>query len=206
VARLRATYDTLVERGGDAAFAGEVRALREAFAARTGAFGPEDRWFEVRSAAFWDDVVCSPFARRLAEGLGEDVLRATEALRRAHRGLFRVRAERGAFTLSCVVSGIELSIDPPSGGLLDALTRADGLVDGRVAGSPEEVVLLPGAFFHPPDATEAITALLPVADARALEKDELLDALLRMELSLHALSRVRPSFAYREAALPRGKR
>jgi hypothetical protein len=205
MASLRATYDAVVERGGDAVHAEDVRALREDFAARTGAFGPEDPWFDVRSAAFWDSVACSPFAERLAEGCGDEVREGTRALRRAHRGLFRVRAEGGSFVLACVVTGIELAIDAPTGGLLDALTRAEGLVDGRVAGSQDEVLLLPGALFHPPHATEAIAALLPLAEARALEKDALLDALLKMELALRTLSRVRPSFAYREASLPRGK-
>src|SRR5580700_5242471 len=31
--------------------------MRRAFEERTGAFGPDDPWFEARSRAFWDDVM-----------------------------------------------------------------------------------------------------------------------------------------------------
>ena len=66
---------------------------------------------------------------------------------------------------------------------------------------PVRVGILPGALFHPEDATEAIEQILDVARERTMETDDVLDALLRMELSLRSLSRVKPGYAYRVQAL-----
>ncbi|HEX4446565.1 MAG TPA: hypothetical protein VH044_07515, partial [Polyangiaceae bacterium] len=73
----------------------------------------------------------------------------------------------------------------------------------RIAASAEPLVvaLLPGAIFHPPHATEAIAGVLEAARARGLATHETLDALLRMERSLRALSRVKTAYAYRAGAL-----
>jgi hypothetical protein len=65
------------------------------------------------------------------------------------------------------------------------------------------IVLLPGAVFHAADALEPIRALVPEARARGLTTHAFLDALLRMDHALRALSRVKPAFAYRKEALPK---
>ena len=62
-------------------------------------------------------------------------------------------------------------------------------------------MLLAGAVFHATDALEPIRALIPEARARKLGHHEFLDALLRMDHSLRALSRVKAAFAYRKEAL-----
>jgi hypothetical protein len=69
------------------------------------------------------------------------------------------------------------------------------------ADEPLEVALLPGAIYHPHDATSAIEQVIGAARARDLTTDDTLDALLRMERSLRALSRVKAAYAYRAEAL-----
>jgi hypothetical protein len=61
--------------------------------------------------------------------------------------------------------------------------------------------LLPGAVFHPRQATAAIVPVLAAARTAALQVDETLDKLLLMERSLRSLSRVKPAYAYRPDAL-----
>ena len=65
----------------------------------------------------------------------------------------------------------------------------------------QQLALLPGAIFHPEGAEEAIAAVVLAARARGIPDGALLDALLRMELSLRTLSRVKPAYAYRAEAL-----
>ena len=62
---------------------------------------------------------------------------------------------------------------------------------------------MPPTTTFPADASDPIRALLPEARARKLETHAFLDALLRMDHSLRALSRVKPAFAYRKEALPK---
>jgi hypothetical protein len=217
--------------------------LRADFEARTGAFTPEDPWFEERSRAFWCDAVTRGRLGREVEGeLGEEDRAWVGPLERAHRGLFRrQRGERrrngearkagagaragadgadgadgvdgGSALLVDVWSGAEIvvtSLEDASRTELDA--GADALFDARVAGSAGPMVagsagpllvvaLLPGAIFHPPHATEAIGGVLEAARTRGLSTHETLDALLRMERSLRALSRVKTAYAYRAEAL-----
>ena len=217
-------------------------ALRADFEARTGAFAPEDPWFEERSRAFWCDAVTRGRLGRQVEGeLAEEDRAWVGPLERAHRGLFRrQRGERrrsveareagapreagagagadgaggaagaggadgrGSALLVDVWSGAEIvvtSLEDESRTELDA--GEDALFDARVAASAEPLVvaLLPGAIFHPPHATEAIGGVLEAARARGLSTHETLDALLRMERSLRALSRVKTAYAYRAEAL-----
>lgn len=93
------------------------------------------------------------------------------------------------------------TLDDASRAELDA--GADQLFDARVAGADDPFVLalLPGAIFHPPPATEAVAGVLDAARARGMATHDVLDALLRMERSLRALSRVKAAYAYRPEAL-----
>ena len=63
------------------------------------------------------------------------------------------------------------------------------------------LALLPGGVFHPRNAIPAIEVVVAAARERDLPTSETLDALLRMERSLRALSRVKPAYAYRPEAL-----
>jgi hypothetical protein len=197
----------IIELGGGAAQTTRVAALRAEFEKRTGAFAPEDAWFEERSRAFWVDAVTrGRFGREVEANLDETDRRWLEPLERAHRGLFR--AEGGS--LVDVWSGAVLTptvIDEPSRAELDA--AADQLFDARVVGgdAPFVIALLPGAIFHSRQATTAIEAVLLAARAADLKVDEILDRLLVMERALRSLSRVKAAYAYRldaPSAMPTG--
>ena len=178
--------------------------MRAAFEARTGAFSPEDAWFEERSRAFWLDAVTRGSFGRAVEGdLTDAEARWLGPLGRAHRGLFRMARAPEGLRVVDVWSGAEYrltEVDEPSRDELEA--SAGQLFDGRVVGGESATIaLLPGAIFHPRHASEAIDAVLSAAREQDLATHDLLDALLRMERTLRALSRVKAAYAYRPAAL-----
>ena len=182
-----------------------ISELHRAFEVRTGSFGPDDPWFESRSRAFWDDMMTRQGVT--AEVLG-DVDDApspdwTGALARWHRGLFQSRNVQGSVVLSDLWSGAELVVHELDEASRDALAAPSGPFDGTViaATDPVRLALLPGAIFHAEEAEPAIAEVLTAARTRGLATGDVLDALLRMELSLQALSRVKPSYAYRPDAL-----
>ncbi len=196
--------EEMLGRAAEPSRAERVQAMRAEFEARTGAFSAP--FFEVRSAAFWDDALTrGAFGRELGGELAPETSALVEPFARAHRGLFRVTADGEQFLLVDEWSGAELVCEPTTSGLRDALERASGLVDGRVVGVPlaQRIALLPGAVFHAADAAPAIRALIPEARARKLGTHAFLDALLRMDHALRSLSRVKPAFAYRKEALPK---
>lgn len=206
---MRASIETaviaLTARGGAPEHAARVAAMRRAFEERTGAFGPEDPWFEARSGAFWDDALVGGFARAVEQEVGEDCRALVGSLERAQRGLYSVHRRR-EMLLECAVTGAVFEVRPPAqGGLSDALLRADGFVEGWVAAArgPDEVALLPGAVFHAPQASDAIDALLDAARGEEVPPAELLDALLRMDRTFRAMPRAKPQLAYRVEALAR---
>jgi hypothetical protein len=196
------TVARIIELGGDSRQATRVAALRADFEARTGAFSPEDSWFEARIRAFWIDAVTrGQFGREIGESLDAGERRWLDPLARAHRGLF---SAEGGGQLVDVWSGAVLAptvIDEASRAELDA--AAGQLFDARVVGAddPPLIALLPGAVFHPRQATAAIAPVLAAARTAALQVDETLDKLLLMERSLRSLSRVKPAYAYRPDAL-----
>lgn len=211
------TVQRIVQLGGRPEHAARVAEMRARYEARTGAYRPEDPWFEERSRAFWADAVTAGAFGRAVEGdLGQEERTWLGPLERAHRGLFRA-SEADHDVLVDVWSGAELvvtTVDEASRAELDAASGQ--LFDARVVGrggrgpaanedggaeDPWEVALLPGAVFHPRDATAAITAVLAAAHARGLSAAEALDALLRMERTLRSLSRVKAAYAYRAEAL-----
>jgi hypothetical protein len=199
-------FERLVAKVGAAIPPPEMARLHAAFEQRTGAFGPDDPWFESRSRAFWDDVM----TRQLAST--ERVLDEPDpwalALRRSHRGLFLSRTGQGALVLSDILSGAELLVHEVDEASRDSLAANESVFDGTVVallssgpGEKARLALLPGSIFHPEGAEEAIAHVITAARARGVENGPLLDALLRMELSLRTLSRVKPSYAYRPEAL-----
>ena len=191
----------IVQLGGGPEHASRVAEMRAGFEARTGAFAPDDAWFEERSRAFWCDAVTTGrFGREVEGQLTEDEKAWLGPLERAHRGLFRAE---GALLVD-EWSGAELvvtSMDEASRAELDA--AAGQLFDARVVGAddPYVVALLPGAVFHPRDATAAIAPVLAAAHTRSMPTADTLDALLRMARMLRSLSRVKASYAYRPDAL-----
>jgi hypothetical protein len=202
------TVARIIELGGDSSQAARVAALRADFEARTGAFAPDDLWFEERSRAFWIDAVTrGQFGRAVSVNLDASEKRWLDPLERAHRGLFR--AEEGR--LVDVWSGAVLAPTVLDDGSRAELAAASGqLFDARLVGADEPplIALLPGAVFHPRQATAAIEPVLVAARAAGLGVDETLDRLLQMERLLRSLSRVKAAYAYRADALsatpPRG--
>jgi hypothetical protein len=198
------TVARIVEHGGGSARATRVADMRASFEASTGVYAPEDPWFEERSRAFWCDAVTrGRFGREVEEELTQEERAWLGPLERAHRGLFRVAGN----VLFDVWSGAELVltlVDEVSRAELDA--AAGQLVDARVVGADEPLVvaLVPGALFHPRDATATIESVLATAHSRSLGTHDTLDALLRMERTLRAHSRVKVAYAYRAEALAPG--
>lgn len=185
-----------------------AQSMRRSFESRTGAFGPEDPWFEARSRAFWDDALTTQgFAERALPHLGKDTWRRyVSALGRAHRGLFATEdVTNKSARLVDVWSGAELLVEHLDEAQWIALEHAEGYFDARVIAASEAgpLFVLPGAFHHTPDASEPLVRVVEAARARGMQTDAALDALLRMELVFRSSSRVKASFAYRVESLPR---
>lgn len=202
---LAAVHDDLVAAA--ARHEEQVRAIRARFEARVGPFTSTDPWFEERTAALWDRVLCDAEVRaaiaaaRPASFTPEhDAVLA--ALSRAQRGLYEVHAHGAEVDLLCVVRGAAFrmanSDDASRAMTLGGEGEAHaGWIDGVVLPTPEGVALLPGFLVHPAEATD------PMRELRATELpfDELLDAFLAMRHRLAARSRMRARQVYRADAL-----
>jgi hypothetical protein len=197
------TFERLVGKVGAGTPAERMSALHEAFEQRTGSFGPDDPWFESRSRAFWDDVMTRQRGLEAAGDLGDEERPWADALSRSHRGLFQAESREGALILTDVLGGAVFLVHHVDVASRDAIASTSGLFDGTVvaATSPVRIALLPGAVFHPEEASDAIAAVVGKARDRGIDDAALLDALLRMELSLRTFSRVKPAYAYRAEAL-----
>jgi hypothetical protein len=203
--------------------AAEARRMRARFEKRTGAFGPEDAWFEPRSRAFWDDALTTQGFARLAaphaaapcapHAPGVDAAGVVTRFDRAHRGVFLVDDvdDRGA-RLVDLWSGAELIVRHLDEAQAVTLEHAQGPMDARVVAGPvsesaaDEVAslyVLPGALHHGSDALEPLVKVIAAARARGMATGDVLDALLRMELVFRSSSRVKAAFAYRVESLPR---
>lgn len=187
--------------------------MREVFQKRTGAFGPEDPWFETRTRAFWDDALTTQrFAALAAPHVGDDVAKTAARFDRAHRGLFHVDEidDDGAHLVD-LWSGAELVVSVLDEAQATTLEHAEGLMDARVVTGPAEagalarLFVLPGALHHGPDATEPLVKVIGAARERDMKSGDALDALLRMELVFRSSSRVKAAFAYRIESLPRAR-
>jgi len=184
----------------------EAKRMREAFEKRTGAFGPEDPWFEARSRAFWDDALTTQgFATLAAPHVGEELAAIADRFKRAHRGVFVVAEVdgRGAHLVD-LWSGAELLVRHLDEAQAVTFQHAEGPMDARVVADPNGALfVLPGALHHGPDALVPLRAVLAAAQERDMGTDAVLDALLRMELVFRSSSRVKARFAYRVESLSR---
>lgn len=191
--------------GGSGELGEHATRMRASFQRRTGAFGPEDPWFEPRAKAFWDDAIATQgFGLLAARTLDDDVQRLAACMSRAHRGFFLVDSidSHGA-CLYDVWSGAELLVRPLDETQALALAHAEGAMDARVTASPSgsDLYLLPGAFYHPADTLEPALDVLLAARSQGLSTGQTLDALMRMELVFRSSSRVKAGFAYRASSL-----
>jgi hypothetical protein len=208
-AQLAAAYEAMVALGDTGDLGAAAREMRAEFQRRTGAYGPEDPWFENRARAFWDDALTTQgFAAQAAKELGEreesftaaPAAAIAAAFARSHRGFFLVEeVDARQAHLADVWSGAELLVRVIDETQALALEHAEGPMDARVSALPgsHELVVLPGAYHHPADALEPAIDVLIEARARGLETQAALDALMRMELILRSSSRVKAPFAYR---------
>ena len=187
----------------------DCRALREdaraAFEARTGAFTPEDSWFEARSRAFIDDALTQ---KKLLAGLAPYLPAAARAwaapFARAHRGLFEVMDDDGdVLLLHDLYSGAELYVTDLDESTAIALDAARGLFDARLIGAAEPpcIGVLPGPVFHAEESTPHIKDVVTAAKELGLCAGDALDALLRMEHKFRSLARMKPAYAYKLEAL-----
>src|SRR5262245_15943391 len=104
---LAAVHEQLVAAAAEPDFASVVAEIRARFVERIGPFSPTDPWFEERSAALWDRVLCD---RRVLQSLTTRVLPGEQRaivdnLWRAQRGLFEVHPAAATVDVVCVVSG-----------------------------------------------------------------------------------------------------
>jgi hypothetical protein len=201
-----AAYDAFVAQGISPRHEARVREMQAAFQQRAGVFGPDDPWFESRSRAFWDHAVTqASFVGAVGGELAPEHTAWGSPFVRAHRGLFRSHTEDDAMVLEDVWGGAEFIVTDVEPTMRRALESGECLVDGRLvaasAEAPLSIALLPGALFHPPEATEAVSVVLMAARAQPLDTHTVLDALMRMELQFASLSRMKASFAYRPDAL-----
>jgi hypothetical protein len=198
------TVTRIQQLGGEPVHADRVAERRAQFEARTGPFVHEDPWFEERSRAFWCDALTGGrFGREVEADLAPADRVWLGPLERAHRGLFA----GSAGVIVDAWSGAEFAITLLDDASVEELAAAGGqLFDARVVVSQDAgtVALLPGALFHPREATAPIHGVLEAARERGLSTNETLDALLRMEHTLRSLSRVKTAYAYRPEALQRG--
>jgi hypothetical protein len=108
-------------------------------------------------------------------------------------------------------SGTELLVHPLDKAQAVTFEHAQGPMDARVVagpvhvGRPPGLFVLPGALHHGYDALAPCERVLEAARDRRLSTSEVLDALLRMELTFRRSSRVKPAYAYRVESLPRAR-
>lgn len=192
--------------------AAESARMRKVFEKRTGAFGPEDPWFEPRSRAFWDDALTTQgFAALAGPHAGDDAAIVSATFARAHRGVFVVEStDDGGAHLVDLWSGAELLVKNLDEEQTIALEHAEGAFDARVVAGPSgpsgevpDLFVLPGALHHAPDALGPMKDVIAAARERSLDTAAALDALLRMDHVFKSSSRVKASFAYRASSLPR---
>jgi len=203
---LTAVYDELLARASAPPHAERAIGLRDAFLRRTSsssraAAEPEDRF-----RAAWDDALTKGgLAAELADGFEDPSERAlARVLSRAHRGVFRMR----------VLAEHRIAEDALSGASFVVLARDDigrevfsldgedsPLFEVRVVAATDGCAMLPGIIFHPPDATSLIGELIRAGHERGMSRDELCDALLRMQHTFRNLSRIKIGYAYKPEAL-----
>jgi hypothetical protein len=199
---LAAIHEQLVAAAAAPDLAGVVSEIRAHFVERVGPFAPSDPWFEERSAALWDRVLCDRRVLSVLAGraLSPEQHVVVDNLWRAQRGLFEVHPASGTVDVLCVVSGAAFRL-ARSDEAARAMSRGGegGWIDGHVVASSEGVALLPGFLVHPAEATEPLRALV----STEMEFHTLLDALLSMRHQLAARSRMKAKQVYRPEALRR---
>lgn len=205
---LAAVHDACVQRA--AQFAAEVARIRASFERASGAFTPDDPFYEERAAALWDRVLTDPdVVARLAETEPPWIV---QGLGRAQRGLYEARVEGEDLDLSCVLSGAMFRLSRADSAHVSLRTGRELVpgerLDAFVVPTPEGVSLLPSVLAHPASARTAMDAVIgasigPPTAGHAIDRAEryaLLDLLLGMRHRLKTQGRMRPEVVYRVSA------
>jgi hypothetical protein len=199
--------EALVRRATEADGGVDLGRAREAFHQHAGSFEPGDLGYEPRIRFFLDWYLCawvsadgSRPAARVARSPEEQAIAG--ACANAERTLLSVVEVDGAqVRVSDPLGGARLRITQAPGPGAERL-RAGDVLDGHLVVLDERILLMPGPIFHPPEAHESLAAILARArDERTLERAELLDALLRMQLRLERFTSMRARHIYRWEAL-----
>jgi len=185
--------ERLAARFSAGAHASEITAAREEYFNQAGrVFEDDGELFEQRTAAFLEWYVCerplsggtsSPallVLEREGSSLSEDERRAVAALASSHRSLFQVTAVgEGSVDLRDLVGGGRFSVRERRS---TAGFRASDLVEARVFWSGSDVVFGKTFLFHPPEAGQAIAAIITASLARGEDRAALLFHLARLHL------------------------
>jgi hypothetical protein len=203
---LTAVYDELLARASAPPHAARALALRDAFLRRTSSSTPAAAEPEDRFRAAWDDALTAGgLAAELADGFEDPSERAlARVLARAHRGVFRMSLLAGHRIAHDVLSGasfVVLARDDIGREVLALGGEDSPLFEARIVAATDGCAMLPGIVFHPPDATPLIADLIAQGQERGMSRDELCDALLRMQHTFRNLSRVKIGYAYKPEAL-----
>ncbi|MCS6857482.1 MAG: hypothetical protein NZM37_07215 [Sandaracinaceae bacterium] len=191
----------------------EVLAARASFERRTGAAFPSDPFYEERTRAFLEELVCEhllPSGETPAQATLRQSVRQEDAidrevlvaLGRAERGLFQVEERGGKRLLRCLFGNVRYDITMDSGGL-DWTGRLGGgeIFDGRLVPFASGLRLLPGLIFHPPQAVACVVEIVKQAKERRVARRDVLDGLLRMRMRHDRFPGVHPKHFYRFEAL-----
>lgn len=202
------SLEALIEELARGTDEGEVSRAQAAFFELGGAYEPGEPFYEERSRAFFDWMVCAwqggAVARRARRpGIDErrDVL--LRALTAPMRSIFEVEAEASAERgprVRCLLGGAAFELEPEGAA---ARLREGDVLDARVVGVEGAVLLLPGPVFHPREAHEALREVLRRAVAEGREEVALCDALLRVRMRFDRFTSMQARHVYRYDALDR---
>ncbi len=196
------TYARLLEELGRPPHA--FTSLRASFVARTGEYGVEDPWFDARQRAFLDDAITHASVLGNVE-LGDALLvNLASACQRAMRGVFEVHRSGDTYMFRDAWTLASFYIVPGDQELARALSVTEqAMVDARLLNWQNRIVVLPGAFFHPEEATPSLSNLIAFAREDGRDREACLDAFMRMERSFRVSSRVKAAHVYRRDVFTR---
>jgi hypothetical protein len=204
---LSAVYDELLARAAAPGLRDRATALRTSFLKRISSSTPgAGAESEDRERAAWDDALTAGgLAGELADGLDDPSERAlARVLSRAHRAVFRMTllgSHRAAHDVLSGASFLVLPRDDIGREVLASEGEDEALFEARIVAASDGCAMLPGIVFHPPDATPLIYEILTAGKQRGMSREELCDALLRMQHTFRHLSRVKIGYAYKVEAL-----
>jgi len=197
----------LVERAIATVPAAELAHAREVFSARTGAFEPNEPFYEERIRAFFDWLVIEheggALLRRFAarSEIAEEDRALAGRLATSMRSLWRVteRTRDGDPILECMLGGARFVVRRDEGPA--SRLSAGDVLDGRLVGAGTVALLAPGPVFHPREAHDALARVLDDARTAGRTAESLLDPLLRMRMRFDRFTSMNAKHVYRADAL-----